>query len=113
MQFKHPEYLYFLGLLIIPILVHLFQLQRFTKTPFTNVALLQKLVLETRKSSQVKKWLILATRLLLFTTLILAFCQPYFSNHKKELTPHHFIYLDNSLSSVSYTHLTLPTIYSV
>ena len=99
MQFKHPEYLYFLGLLIIPILVHLFQLQRFTKTPFTNVALLQKLVLETRKSSQVKKWLILATRLLLFTALILAFCQPYFSNHKKELTPHHFIYLDNSLSS--------------
>ncbi len=98
MQFKHPEYLYFLGLLIIPILVHLFQLQRFTKTAFTNVALLQKLVLETRKSSQLKKWLILTTRLLLFTALILAFCQPYFSNNNKELTPHHFIYLDNSLS---------------
>lgn len=98
MQFKHPEFLYFLGFLVIPILVHLFQLQRFKKTPFTNVALLQKLVLETRKSSQLKKWLILATRLLLFSALILAFCQPYFSNQPSTSTPHHFIYLDNSLS---------------
>ena len=46
MQFKNPEILYFLALLIIPILVHLFQLQKFVKTPFTNVAFLQKLVQE-------------------------------------------------------------------
>ncbi len=98
MQFKHPEFLYFLGFLLIPILVHLFQLQRFKKTPFTNVALLQKLVLQTRKSSKLKKWLILAFRLLLFTAIIIAFSQPYFSNQKTELTQHNFIYLDNSFS---------------
>jgi hypothetical protein len=98
MQFRHPEFLYFLGFLLIPILVHLFQLQRFKKTPFTNVALLQKLVLQTRKSSTLKKWIILAFRLLLFTALIIAFSQPYFSNQKTELTQHNFIYLDNSLS---------------
>lgn len=72
MQFKHPEILYFLAFLLIPILVHLFQLQRFVKVPFTNVAFLQKLVLQTRKSSRIKKWLILATRLLLLTALIFA-----------------------------------------
>ncbi|REH52589.1 putative membrane protein (TIGR02226 family) [Tenacibaculum gallaicum] len=99
MQFKHPEILYFLAFLLIPILVHLFQLQRFVKVPFTNVAFLQKLVLQTRKSSRIKKWLILATRLLLLAALIFAFAQPYFSNHKANEEQHFFIYLDNSLST--------------
>ncbi|WP_435255215.1 BatA domain-containing protein [Tenacibaculum sp. A30] len=99
MQFKHPEILYFLAFLLIPILVHLFQLQRFVKVPFTNVAFLQKLVLQTRKSSRIKKWLILATRLLLLTALIFAFAQPYFSNHKANEKQNFFIFLDNSLST--------------
>ncbi|CAL2077793.1 conserved membrane hypothetical protein [Tenacibaculum dicentrarchi] len=99
MQFKHPETLYFLFFLLIPILIHLFQLQRFEKVTFTNVAILKKLVTQTRKSSRIKKWLILATRLLLFTALILAFAQPYFSNHKSDEQQHFFIYLDNSLST--------------
>ncbi len=98
MQFKHPEILYFLGFIIIPILVHLFQLQKFKKTPFTNVAFLQKLILQTRKSSKLKKWLILASRILLFTAIIIAFSQPYFSDTKAEKNQHTFIYLDTSLS---------------
>ncbi|MDE0536080.1 BatA domain-containing protein [Tenacibaculum sp. L6] len=101
MQFKHPEILYFLAFLLIPILVHLFQLQRFVKVPFTNVAFLQKLVLQTRKSSRIKKWLILATRLLLLTALIFAFAQPYFSNHKADEKQNFFIFLDNSLSTAA------------
>ncbi len=99
MQFKHPEILYFLALLLIPIIVHLFQLQRFVKVPFTNVAFLQKLALQTRKSSRIKKWLILFTRLLLLAFLILAFAQPYFSNRKANEKLHYSIYLDNSLST--------------
>lgn len=98
MQFKHPEILYFLGFIILPILVHLFQLQKFKKTPFTNVSFLQKIVLQTRKSSRLKKWLILATRILLFSAIIIAFSQPYFSNKKATEKQHTFIYLDNSLS---------------
>ncbi|OSY87703.1 hypothetical protein WH52_09745 [Tenacibaculum holothuriorum] len=98
MQFKHPEVLYFLALLIIPILVHLFQLQRFEKVPFTNVAFLKKLQLQTRKSSQLKKWLVLLTRILLLTGIIIAFAQPYFSNRTAEEKTHYNIYLNNSLS---------------
>lgn len=98
MQFKYPEILYFLAFLIVPVLIHLFQLQKFKKTPFTNVAFLQKLVLQTRKSSRVKKWLILAFRLLLFTAIIFAFSQPFFSNKNAIKRQHNFIYLDNSLS---------------
>ncbi|TXD50890.1 MULTISPECIES: BatA domain-containing protein [unclassified Polaribacter] len=99
MQFKNPEVLYFLALLIIPILVHLFQLQKFVKMPFTNVAFLQKLAQQTRKSSRIKKWLILATRMLLFSAIIFAFSQPYFSDNKIAMNHHTFVYLDTSLST--------------
>ncbi|MBL4569314.1 MAG: BatA domain-containing protein [Flavobacteriaceae bacterium] len=101
MQFKQPEILYFLIALIIPILVHLFQLQKFKKTVFTNVAFLQKIVQQNRKSSQLKKWLLLLSRLLLFSALIIAFSQPYFSNKKELRNSTVFIYLDNSLSMSS------------
>lgn len=99
MQFKHPEILYFLFLLVIPILVHLFQLRRFKKEYFTNVKLLKELQTQTRKSSKIKKWLLLATRLLLLACLIFAFAQPFFkakdtTNKGNEL----IILLDNSFS---------------
>ncbi|GAA4282375.1 vWA domain-containing protein [Gaetbulibacter aestuarii] len=99
MQFKHPELLYALFLLLIPIIIHLFQLRRFKKEQFTNVALLKKATLQTRKSSQIKKWLILATRLLALAALILAFAQPFTSPQsgaKKRVET--VIYLDNSFS---------------
>ncbi|WP_411896128.1 BatA domain-containing protein [Winogradskyella sp. A2] len=99
MQFKHPELLYALFLLIIPILIHLFQLRRFQKVEFTNVKFLKAVKLQTRKSSQIKKWLTLLTRLLLLTSVIIAFAQPFISktdkfNQKQETV----IYLDNSFS---------------
>lgn len=99
MHFKNPEILYLLTLLIIPVLVHLFQLQKFVKTPFTNVSFLHKIIQQTRQSSRIKKWLILATRLLLFSTIIIAFSQPYISNKKASVKQHNYIYLDNSLST--------------
>lgn len=100
MQFKYPEFLYFLLLLIIPIIVHLFQLRKFKKTPFTNVAFLKNLVIKNRKSSQLKKWLVLCTRLLILAAAILAFAQPYFANKNNiESKDHVFVYLDNSLST--------------
>lgn len=99
MRFIHPEILYALFALIIPIVVHLFQLRRFKTEQFTNVVLLQKLVISSRKSSQLKKWLTLITRLLLLSCIILAFAQPYFPNEvntkeEKALS----IILDNSYS---------------
>ncbi|MCX7549745.1 vWA domain-containing protein [Xanthomarina sp. F2636L] len=99
MQFKHPELLYALLALLIPILIHLFQLRKFKKQSFTNVAFLKKVTSQTRKSSQLKKWLILCTRMLLLAALIIAFAQPFTSktnklNTKKESV----IYLDNSFS---------------
>lgn len=99
MQFKHPEILYFLFLLVIPILVHLFQLRRFKKEYFTNVQFLKELSLQTRKSSTIKKWLLLVTRLLLLACLILAFAQPFFTaKESSKATNEMYIILDNSYS---------------
>ena len=102
MQFKHPELLYALFLLLIPIIVHLFQLRKFQKEQFTNVAFLKEVVLKTRKSSQLKKWLTLLTRLLLLAAVILAFAQPFTSKHKSfNVEKETVIYLDNSFSMQS------------
>ena len=98
MQFKYPEFLWALFLLLIPIFIHLFQLRRFKKTPFTNVKLLQKVVIESRKSNTLKKWLLLLTRLLLYAVLILAFAQPFLANKKALSAKETVIYLDNSFS---------------
>ncbi|MFT5713787.1 MAG: hypothetical protein ACI9WT_000326 [Flavobacterium sp.] len=99
MQFRHPEILYFLFLLIVPILVHLFQFRRFKKEYFTNVQFLKALSVQTRKSSKIKKWLLLSSRLLLLTCIILAFTQPYFeAKDNKNTTNELYIVLDNSFS---------------
>jgi hypothetical protein len=99
MQFKHPEILYFLLLLVIPILVHLFQLRRFKKEYFTNVRFLKELSIQTRKSSKIKKWLLLITRMLLLAAIIIAFAQPFFqAKDKKNATNEMYIVLDNSFS---------------
>ncbi len=99
MQFKHPEILYALILLLIPIIVHLFQLRKFQKVAFTNVKFLKELTIQTRKSSQLKKWLTLLTRLLLLASIIIAFAQPYISNSESFNTKSEtVIYLDNSFS---------------
>lgn len=99
MQFKNPEILYALLLLIIPVIIHLFQLRRFEKVAFTNVQLLKAITIQTRKSSEIKKWLTLLTRMLLLTCIIIAFAQPYQSNTSSFNTKREtVIYLDNSFS---------------
>ena len=99
MHFKHPEILYFLFVLIVPILVHLFQLRRFKKEYFTNVRFLKALSIQTRKSSKIKKWLLLSCRLLLLLFIILAFAQPFFeSKDSKNANNELYIVLDNSFS---------------
>ena len=99
MQFLHSGYFYALPVLLVPIFIHLFQLRRFKKYDFTNVTLLKKIKFKTRKSSQIKKWIILILRLLIIVFIIFAFSQPYFSNNKSIDTPSETVlYLDNSFS---------------
>ncbi|MCL5244677.1 BatA domain-containing protein [Cellulophaga sp. 20_2_10] len=98
MQFKYPDLLWALFLLLVPLFIHLFQLRRFKKTPFTNVALLQKVKIESKKARNLKKLLLLCTRLLLFAAIVIAFAQPYFAKKDAFRKRETVIYIDNSFS---------------
>ncbi|MGB6153508.1 MAG: BatA domain-containing protein [Pricia sp.] len=106
MQFKHPELLWALFLLLIPIIIHLFQLRRFKKTPFTNVKFLKKVVSESRRSQLLKKWLMLLTRLTLLAALVFAFAQPFFASRAALLEKETVIYLDDSFSMQAKSNAT-------
>lgn len=99
MQFHNPEVLFALFLLIIPVIVHFFQLRKFRREYFTNVKFLRRLTTQTRKSSRIKKLLVLTTRLLLLACIILAFSRPYFPE-ENEITGQAeiIVFLDNSYS---------------
>ncbi len=100
MQFKHPELLYALFLLVIPIFIHLFQLRRFKKLEFSNVDFLKGVHIKTRKSSQLKKWLILLTRMAIFSCIILAFSQPFSASKSALIKNKELVfYIDNSFST--------------
>lgn len=100
MQFNNPNILYTLFALAIPVIVHLFQLRKFQKTEFTNVKFLQNIAIKTRKSSQLKKWLLLICRISVFTCIIFAFSEPYIPQSDKTFQqPKTVFYIDNSFSN--------------
>ena len=98
MQFKHPDLLWALLLLLLPIIIHLFQLRRFKKTAFTNVKLLREVVSQSRKSNRLKKWLLLLARLGLIAAAVLAFAQPFQASEQALAKREMVIYLDDSFS---------------
>ena len=98
MQFEKPDLLWGLLALVIPVIIHLFRLRRFQKTPFTNVRVLQKLLAESRKSSELKKWLLLLSRLGLVAALVFAFANPFEVSETAKKEREIVLYLDNSFS---------------
>ncbi|MHB8260201.1 MAG: BatA domain-containing protein [Bacteroidia bacterium] len=100
MNFLYPSFLVALSTLSIPIIVHLFNFRRYKKVYFTNVRFLKEVQQESKSKSSLKRLLILASRLLALTCLVLAFAQPYIpSNHNiKKGVRAITIYIDNSFS---------------
>ena len=99
MKFENPIILYFLLLLIVPILIHLFNLRRYKKVFFSDIFFLKRVKKETRKKRELKKWLILCSRMLLISAIILAFAKPYMPTKNIASKAESFsIYIDNSLS---------------
>jgi hypothetical protein len=101
MQFINPSFLYALFAIAIPISIHLFNFRRYKTIYFTNVRFLKEVQLETRSHSRLKHLLVLLTRILAITALVLAFAQPYIPvDNKKMLSGDQVtsIYIDNSFS---------------
>lgn len=99
--FLFPGFLWALGFLAIPVFIHLFQFRRFKKVYFSNTDFLKHIQTVSRKSREIKKWLILLTRCLSIIFLVLAFAQPIISNDtsgKASESSAVSIYIDNSYS---------------
>ena len=101
-QFLHPEFLYGLTLLTVPIVLHLFSLRRYKKVYFSNFNFLEALQQQRKNSSRLKNLLLLLLRLVIISCIVLAFATPYINpEHKLPTQPETnqvIIYADNSFS---------------
>lgn len=100
MKFLHPNILYFLFLLAIPIIIHLFNFRRYKRVYFPSLLFIKKVEKESNSTRNLRQYLILACRILAFASLIFAFAQPYFPDTSKNDSLGNVIpiYLDNSFS---------------
>lgn len=99
MVFQNPLFLWALFLLSIPIIIHLFNFRKYKNVKFSNVGMLLSIETESKKSKNLKKWLVLLSRLLTLFFLILAFAKPYIpTNQKIARNPLTTLYIDNSMS---------------
>ena len=111
MSLLYPDFLWALLLNIVPIFIHLFNLQKHETIYFSDVSLLKTIEEKTKRKSQLKNILLLISRILLVSSLVLAFCYPYKKDQKidilKDLNKVG-VYIDNSFSmSRSYQNQTL------
>ena len=100
MEFVHPERLWFLLLLLIPIIIHLFHFRKRKTLYFSSLRFIQYLEKEQQSTRKLKHLLILISRLLALSALVFAFAQPQFKNATGKQTGKAalLIYLDNSFS---------------
>ena len=103
MSFYHPELLYGLFAIAIPIIIHLFNFKRFKKVYFTNVRFLRNVQQQSKRHSQWRHLLVLLMRILAIAFLVLAFARPYIPINKQRkqslaATNYVSIFLDNSFS---------------
>ena len=100
MKFLYPQFLYALAALAIPIIIHLFNFRKFKTVYFSNVRFLKEVKKQTKAQSKLKHLLVLLSRLLTITALVLAFAQPYIAENNKTIADKQTIsvYVDNSFS---------------
>ncbi len=98
MSFLYPAFLFALGTLAIPIIIHLFNFRKYRRVEFTNVRFLKEVIEKKKSVSTLRSLLILASRLLFLFFLVLAFAQPYVPVDRDGNTGTIGVYLDNSYS---------------
>lgn len=104
MKFLYPQFLFALFTVLIPVIIHLFNFQRYRKVQFSNVALLKEITHSTKAKSTLKHYLILISRMLAIAAIVLAFAQPYIpvaENTHSSKAKNGSIFLDNSFSMQS------------
>ncbi|MCK4569441.1 MAG: BatA domain-containing protein [Bacteroidales bacterium] len=101
MEFIHPYWLFGLLAIAIPIIIHLFNFRRYKKLYFTNLKFLKSIKNETKKQNRLRHLLILISRILAITFLVIAFARPYIPGSgglQRSAERFVSIYVDNSMS---------------
>jgi hypothetical protein len=99
MTFLYPSFLWALGVLAIPVIIHLFNFRKTTRIYFSNNRFLKQVKESTTAKRKLKHYLILASRLLFLFFLIMAFCQPIIPAAEQTVNYRNIVfYLDNSQS---------------
>lgn len=101
MSFTYPAFLLALSALAIPVIIHLFNFRKFKTVYFSNIRFLKEVKQETQAKSKLKHILVLISRLLFITFLVLAFAQPFIPVQNKKVIPGEkaiSIFIDNSFS---------------
>ena len=104
MQFIYPAFLLGLLSLAVPFVIHLFHFRRYQKVYFSNVQFLRNIQQQQSSKKNLKKRLILATRMLALAFLVLAFARPYIpSKQNAGLGKQHVVsvFVDNSYSMLT------------
>ena len=100
MSFLYPSFLWALGLVAVPVIIHLFYFRRFRRVYFSNVKFLQEVKEETSMRSRLRNLLVLLLRCLAVIALVLAFAQPFIPLEEGVIRGRKAIsiYVDNSFS---------------
>jgi len=101
MRLLYPEFLWALFIIAIPIIIHLYNFRKLKKVYFSDISLLEEIQIETKSKSRLKEILVLISRILALSALVIAFCFPYIPNNNNSDNKDKntvAIYINNSLS---------------
>lgn len=98
MTFANPIFLWGFLALLIPIIIHLFNFRKTKRVVFSSTRFLREVKESNQKKRKLKEWLILASRLLFITFIVLAFAQPFQKGEQQDSAGQVLIHIDNSMS---------------
>lgn len=98
MSFLYPSFLWALGVLLIPVVIHLFNFRKTTRIYFSNTRFLKQVKEASSAKRKLRHYLVLLSRLLFLLFLVFTFCQPIIPARNQMDNRNLIIYLDNSQS---------------
>jgi len=99
MGFLFPLFLISGLALIIPLVIHLFNLRKYKRVDFPDTRFLRDIQLSTKRQARIQNKTLMIVRMLFLAMLVLAFAQPFFkSDSKGTKAGITVVYIDNSYS---------------
>ncbi len=103
MLFRYPSFLFALFAVLLPILIHLFNLRAYKKEYFSNIEFLKNIEQQNKSRTKLKNLLLLLLRILAIAALVFVFADPYIPKDQKQTKSESIekrvaIYMDNSFS---------------